>query len=139
MIPALSFLFFFAVLFGLGYALTAMRMGGTGNADGPARVGAALRSRNRAVVLFFVVVLLILAVLEALITDVSEAIEDLQYRVGDMVSTDPMWIYETGNGTVSWGLYLAILVGALAGVVLGTFVATRRYPVLRGLTLRDMI
>ena len=139
MIPALSFLFFFVVLFGLGYALTAMRMGGRGQADGPARIGAALRARNRAVVLFFVVVLLILAVLEALVTDVSEAVEDLQYSVGDLVSSDPVWIYQTGNGTVSWGLYLAVLVGAFAGVALGTYVATRRYPVLRGLTLRDMI
>lgn len=139
MIPGLSFLFFFVVLFGLGYALTVMRVGGTGKADGPARIGAALRSRNRAVVLFFVVVLLILAVLEALVTDVSEAVEDLQYRVGDLVSTDPMWIYETGNGTVSWGLYLAVLFGAFLGVALGTYVATRRYPVLRGLSFGDVI
>ncbi len=139
MIPALSFLLFFAVLFGLGYALTAVRMGGRGQADGPARIGAALRSRNRAVALFFVVVLLVMAVLEALVTDVSEAVEDLQYRVGDLVTADPVWIYETGNGTVSWGLYLAILVGAVAGVALGTYVATRRYPVLRGLTLGSVI
>ncbi len=139
MIPALSFLLFFLLLFGIGYGLTVRRMSGRGQADGPARIGAALRSRNRAVVLFFLVVLVILAVLEALVTDVSEAIEDLQYSVGDLVASDPVWIYETGNGTVSWGLYLAILIGAFAGVALGTYLATRRYPVLRGLGPGDVI
>jgi hypothetical protein len=139
MVPVLSFLLFFLVLAGIAYTLTTLRMGGRGAADGPARVGAALRARNRAVMLFFAVVLVVLAVLEALVTDVSVAMEDLQYSVGDLVNADPALIYETGNGSVSWGLYLAVLLGALGGLAVGTYVATRRYPVLRGLGVRDVI
>ena len=139
MVPALAFLLFFLLLAGIAAGLTVWRVGGRGAGDGPARIGSALRSRNRAVMLFFVVVLVVMAVLEALVTDVSIAMEDLQYRIGDMANADPALIYETANGSVSWGLYLAVLLGALGGLAVGTYLATRRYPVLRGLGIRDVI
>ena len=139
MVPFLFFLLFFAVLAGVTYGLTVARMGRAWAAAGPARVGAAVRGRNRAILVFTAVVLVVIAVLEALVADVSAAVENLQYRVGDAVAADPALIIETGNGSVSWGLYLGIVLGVLLGVMVGTFAATRRYPVLRALTVRDVI
>ena len=139
MVPFLYFLLFFLVLLGVAYGLTVRGMSGSLRAAGPARAAAAFRTRNRAILLFTVVVLVVTAVLEALIPDVSGAIEGLQYAVGDLVETDPALVYETANGTVSWGLYLAILLGTLGGLAAGTTVAARRYPVLRGLTLGNVL
>lgn len=139
MVPFLYFLLFFLLLFGAAYGLTVWRMNGGLSGAGPARVGAALKSRNRAILLFFVVVLVITAVMEALIPDVSLALENLQYAVGDLVESEPALVYDTDNGSVSWGLYLGILLGALGGLVAGTMTAARRYPVLRGLGPRDVV
>ncbi len=139
MVPFLYFLLFFLLFAILAYVLTVVKMGGAFAAAGPARVGASLRGRNRVIVGFFLVVVVIVAVLEALIPDVSAAVEDLQYRVGDLVTSSPVMIYETGNGTVSWGLYLAVLIGVFGGLAVGTAAAARRYPVLRGLGLRDLV
>ena len=139
MVPFLYFLLFFLLLFGVAYGLTVWRMGHGLSAAGPARVGAALKSRNRAILLFFVVVLVIIAVMEALIPDVSLALENLQYAVGDLVESEPALVYQTANGSVSWGLHLGILFGVLGGLALGTLAAIRRYPVLRGLGVRDIV
>ena len=139
MVPLLTFLLLFLLLFGVAFALTATAMGGRLAGAGPARVGAALRGRNRAVLLFFLVVLVVTAVLEALLPDVSLAMENLQYAVGDLVASEPALIYVTGSGSVSWGLFLAVLLGALGGLAAGTVTAARRYPVLRGLGVGDVI
>ena len=139
MVPFLYFLLFFGLLFAAAYGITVWRMGRGLTGAGPARVGAALTSRNRAVLLFFAVVLVITAVMEALIPDVSLALENLQYAVGDVVASEPVLVYDTANGSVSWGLYLGILLGALGGLVAGTMAAARRYPVLRGLGARDIV
>lgn len=139
MVPFLYFLLFFLLFAILAYVLTVVKMGGAFEAAGPARVGGSLRGRNRVITGAFLVVLVILAVLEALIPDVSAAMVDLQYRVGDLVTSSPVMIYETGNGTISWGLYLGVLLGVFGGLAVGTAAAVRRYPVLRGLGLRDII
>ncbi len=139
MVPFLAFLLFFLLFAILAYTLTVLKMKGAFVAAGPARVGASLRGRNRVITGAFLVVLVVVAVLEALIPDVSAAVEDLQYRVGDLVTSSPVMIYETGNGTISWGLYLAVLVGVFAGLAVGTVAAVRRYPVLRGLGLGDLV
>ena len=139
MVPLLTFLLFFLFLLGVAFALTVVAMGGRLAGAGPARVGAVLRGRNRAILLFFGVVLVITAVLEALIPDVSLAMENLQYAVGDLVASEPALIYVTASGSVSWGLYLAVLLGVFGGLAAGTIAAARRYPVLRGLGLSNVI
>lgn len=139
MVPSLYFLLFFLVLAGVAYGLTVRGMGGPLLAAGPSRVGGAIRTRNRSVLLFTVVVLVVTAVLEALLPAVSEGVLGLQYAFGDLVDADPALVYETANGTVSWGLYLAVLLGVLGGLAAGTMAAVRRYPILRGLGVRDVM
>ncbi len=139
MVPFLYFLLFFLLLLGVAFALTVVRMGGGLSGAGPARVGASLRGRNRAILLFFLVVVVVAAVLEALVPDVSLALENLQYAVGDLVESEPSLVYQTANGSVSWGLYLGILLGAFGGLAAGTIAAARRYPILRGLGVGDVV
>ena len=67
MIPFLYFLFFFVLLAVVAYALTVRAMGGPKAGAGPARVAASLRTRNRGILLFFLVLIVILPFLEAAI------------------------------------------------------------------------
>ena len=151
MIPFLYFLFFFVLLAVVAYALTVRAMGGPKAGAGPARVAASLRTRNRGILLFFLVLIVILPFLEAAIPAVGDAVEALQYAVGDVIEVEPVLVYRPSTGTstwvniswlsgsISWGFYLAILLGVLAGLVAGTVAAVRRYPILRGLGVRDVI
>ena len=151
MVPFLYFLIFAAVFLILAFVLTLQAMKGSKAAAGPARVAAAFRTRNRAILLFFLVLIILLPILEAMIPAVSEWIANLQYLVGDVVSVEPVLVYRpsTGtsswvnihwlDGTISWGFYLAILAGVFAGLVGGTLLAMRRYPVLRGVGVRDIV
>lgn len=139
MIPLLYFLLFAIVVGLIAFGLTLRGMSGPWENAGAATVGRRLRSRNRLFAFAVLAVVVVLAVLEGLIPDVSDAVQDLQYFVGDAVGAEPALVYTTGNGTVSWGLYLAVLAGTLGGLLGGTLGAIRRYPVLNGLTLRSLL
>ncbi len=151
MVPFLYFLFFFVILALIAFVLTVRVMGRSQAASGPARVARSLRNRNRGILLFFVVLMILMPILESAIPAVSDAIETLQYAVGDVIEVEPVMVYRpsTGtttwvnihwlSGTISWGFYLSILVGVLAGLIAGTMAAVRRYPVLRGIGVSDVI
>jgi hypothetical protein len=132
-IPVLYFLLFLLLTAALAYGLTVRGMNGAWAREGPAAVAAKLRFRNRALVVGTLGVLVLAGVLEALLPDVSDAVLSLQYALGDALGADPALVWQTQNGTVSYGLYLGILLGVLLGALGGTAAAARRYPVLRGL------
>ncbi len=139
MIPFLFFLLFLLVWLAVAFALTTVGMNGAWSREEPAAVRRRLQLRNRLILLVVLLVLVLTAVMESLIPDVSTMIQDLQYSVGDATGADPVLVYETANGTLSWGLYLAVLAGTFGGLLLGTFAAIRRYPILRGLSAGSLV
>ena len=138
MIPFLFFLLFLLVWGAVSYLLTNRAMKTRWTRAQPAEVAAGLRRRNRGVLVATVAGLVIAALFEALIPAVSDAIFALQDNVAYALNTAPAWIARVGAGTVSWGFYLAILFGTLAGLVIGTLAAVKRYPILSGLSARDL-
>ena len=132
MIPVVFLLFALVVCGALAFVLTDRGLKGPWRKDGPGPIAGRLRGRNRAVLGVVAVVLVVAAVLEALVYAMHEAMLDLQYLVGDAMATDPVMVWETARGGVSWGLYLGILLGAFLGLLAGTVVAARRYPILGG-------
>ena len=43
-----------------------------------------------------------------------------------------LFVAQTPNGSLSWGLYLVLLLGAALGLMVGTGVAASRYKIMRG-------
>ncbi len=139
MIPFLFLVLFLLVWMGLAYVLTSSAMTGRLGQAGPAAVGRSLQSRNRLILGVTLVILALMALMEALLPAASEAIQNLQYGVADATGSDLSLFYSTSNGSLSWGLYLAIFLGTLGGLIAGTLMAIRRFPILRGLTLGSII
>ena len=139
MIPLIFFVLFLLVWMGLAYVLTSSAMRRRLGKAGPAAVGRSLQSRNRLILGVTLVVLALLAIMEALLPAASNAVQNLQFAVGDATGSDLVLFANTGGGSLSWGLYLAIFVGTLLGILFGTLMAIRRFPVLRGLTIGDLI
>lgn len=133
MIPVLYFLLFFVLAAALTYGLTVRGMNGAWSREGPATVAAKLRRRNRLLIGAAVVIVLISAAIESLLVDYSDAVLGIQYAVGDAIRAYPALVYETAGGTVSVGLYVAIVLGLALGALAGTAASARAYPVLRGL------
>jgi hypothetical protein len=132
MIPFLFLLFALLVCGALAFVLTDRGLKGPWRKDGPGPVAGRLRGRNRAVGGVVAAVLIVAAVLEALVYAMHEEMLDLQYLVGDALAADPVMVWETANGGVSWGLYLGILLGVFLGLLAGTVAAARRYPIMGG-------
>ncbi len=133
MIPVLLLLLFFVLSTALTYVLTVRGMNGAWSREGPATVASKLRSRNRVLVGATFAMLVLSAAAESLFVDYSDAILGMQYAIGDAVRANPVLVWQTDGGTVSAGLYLAILFGVVLGALSGTAAAARAYPVLRGL------
>lgn len=107
----------------LGYLFTGRRLKSYALA-GPDTVAGMLASRNRVVLYVLLAILAIFALFEALVYDLSLGIQDLPYRLLGVQL--PAWsVIVVGNGTVSWGLYLSIVLGVLVGLPLGTLLACR--------------
>ena len=134
MIPFVFFLLFALVWAGVTYAATTRAMSGPWQRDEPAAVARRLRARNRTVLVATLVAVVLVAAMEILIPAASDAVQDLQYGVGDATGSDLALFTLTGNGSLSWGLYLAILLGTAAGLVGGTVAAVAKYPILRGIS-----
>ena len=134
MIPILFFLLFALLWAGVAYGLTARAMNGPWQRDEPAVIGRRLRARNRTVLMVTLIVVVVLAAMETLVPGVSQAVQDVQFGVGDATGSDLSMYGQTTNGSLSWGFYLAVLLGTAAGLVGGTAAAISKYPVLRGLS-----
>ena len=134
MIPFIFFVLFLLVWMALAYVLTSSAMRGRLGASGPAAVGRSLRGRNRLILGVTLVILALLAIMEALLPAASNAVQNLQYGVADATGSDLVMVSNTAGGSLSWGLYLAILLGTFLGLLAGTLAAVRRFPILRGLS-----
>lgn len=139
MIPLLFFVLFLLVWTALAYVLTSSAVQGRLGQSGPAAVGRSLQGRNRLVLGVTLVILALLAIMEALLPAASNAVQNLQYAVGDATGSDLVMFSNTAGGSLSWGLYLAVLLGTLLGLIAGTLAAIRRFPILRSLTLGSVI
>ena len=139
MIPFLFLLFAFVVFGALAYALTARGLRGAWRKEGPGPIAARLRARNRTVLGVVAAVAVVAAVLEALLYEMHQAMLDLQFAVGDRLAFDPVMVYETANGGVSWGLYLGVVLGTFLGLLAGTALAARRYPIMGGVPALRMV
>lgn len=134
MIPFLFFLLFGLIWAGIAYLATTRAMRGPWQRDEPAVIGRRLQSRNRTVLVVTGVVIVLAAVMEWLVPGMSQAVQDLQYGVGDVTGSNLTMVSQSTNGSLSWGFYLAILLGTALGLIGGTAAAARKYPVLRGLS-----
>lgn len=139
MIPFAFFLFAFLLTGIIAFALLSWRMDRSWSREQPSVVSSRLRTGNRILALVALLLLVFLAVMEMLIPSVSYWVVESQYWVGDRLVQELTYNDEVGAGSLSWGLYLGILLGILGGNVAGQYLAIRRYPVLRGITLRSLI
>lgn len=130
-------LFFFLALlvFGLlAFVLTGSAMTGRLSTEGPARIAAALKRRNRLILLVVFALLAVLALAELLVYDLHTGLVDLQYSMGQAIG-----YYEGANGGISWLFYLSLLFGTLVGLLVGTLVSVRRFAIARGLGVGDAV
>lgn len=131
MILVAFFVLFFALFASVAYGLTARSMP-EWERHGPRHVRERTSARNRAVLLVTVVVVAVVAIMEAVVTPFSDAVQNAQFVVGETVGSDPLFVASTGSGTLSWGLYLVILAGVLLGLLVGTRAAAGRYAIMNG-------
>lgn len=130
-------LFFFLALivFGLlAFVLTSSAMKGPLSTEGPARIAAALKRRNRLMLLGAFALLAVLALVEMLVYDLHSRLVDLQYSIGSAFG-----YYEGANGGISWLFYLCIFFGTIVGLVVGTLISVRRFAMTRGLGIGDTL
>lgn len=108
--------------------------------EGPATLANRMQKRNRLTLAITFLVLCIFALVEMIFYDFHSGVMlEMQYSVGDVVDAPPLGIVSIGNSFVSLGLYLTILAAAFAGIVAGTLLATRRYPILKGIGFGQII
>ena len=100
-------------------------------ARGARHVEAQTSGRNMLVLGVLLALLALVAVMESLIPDVSNAVQDAQYAVGDAVGAGLLFVAQTPNGSISWGLYLTLLLGAALGLMVGTALVAGRYATMR--------
>jgi MFS superfamily sulfate permease-like transporter len=137
MFIVVCFLAFFAVSTALAFVFTRRRLNSDLRRAGPKPIADALERRNRTLLLILVGMLAVLAFFEALVPGLAYAIQDLQDNVGTGL---PAWaLFEVGNGSISWMLYLAVAAGVLAGLVAGTKQALNNFPELGGVGYLDVI
>jgi Trk-type K+ transport system membrane component len=131
----------FLVVFGLTMALiTRSDLYGEYLREGPGRISEHLRSRTRVVIGVLAAVLVCIALLEILIPDFHFLMEDMQYAIGSYLNAGPVGVTDLGTGGgISWGLYLATLLGSATGVILGTWGACRAFPTMRGVTPTELV
>lgn len=98
--------------------------------NAPSVIVGKVKSRNRLIMLVVVVLLLLSLVIEAMLEDYSYWLVDQQmYLIPPPV---PEWgLAYSSMGSISWLLYLFLLLGALSGCVYGSWFATRQYSLLR--------
>jgi len=133
----LSFFVLFVAVSGL---LSRKDVRGTYLREGPGRISEHLRKRSRVIVGAILAVLAGVALLEVLIPDVHYTIVEAQYQVGLLLNSGPAGVIDlSSGGGISWALYLAILVGTMGGVIVGTWLACRALPMMRGVSPLKLI
>lgn len=135
---------FFLFVFMFATAATMVKARGdisdTWSREGPGRIAEHLRRRNRTILLVTVVLLIVVAFLEAIVPDIHYGLEDMQFVVGDYLNASPTGVITFGSGAgLSWGLYLSIGFAALAGIWLGTVVACRSFGSTQGIEALQLI
>lgn len=138
MIPLLFFLPTTIVFFLLAFFVTRAGVNGPWQREGPGRIVRALRRRNRVILIVAIAFIAVVAILEALLYDFHSLIMGLQYGAGDLLYATPIGTIQLPNGGVSWGLYLSILLGIFCGLILGTYLACRRYAILSSVEIRAL-
>lgn len=109
---------------------------GSWSKDGPGRIADRLQSRNRTILGVIAAILIGLAVLEAIIPNFHFLMEDFQYAIG----SEPMGLTTLGTGGgISWGLYLAVLVASLLGVLIGTKSACSAFGTTNGVRTGQLV
>ena len=134
MIYAIALFLVFLIFFGLTFVLTGSAMNGPWSSEGPARISASLKRRNRLLLVGVLAVLAVVILLEFVLYDFHSALVDLQYSIGEAFG-----YYEGSNGGFSWLLYLMVFLGTLLGVVFGSLVSVRRFAITRGLGPADVL
>jgi len=137
----LVFLLSVFTIFGIVSGLLARKdVRGSFLREGPGRISEHLRKRSRVIVGTVVAVLVCVALLEVLIPDVHYSIVEAQYQVGLLLNSGPIGVIDlSSGGGISWALYLAILVGTMGGVVVGTWTGCRELPMMRGVSPLSLI
>ena len=140
MLAAIFFFQTFLTWFLITFGLTTFSMSRSLSSAGPARVGAALRSRNRIIILIVILIHVSIALVEVFSVGYSDYFFRYQYGLGDMFNSNPDFFIETpSGGTFTYGFYVPSFAGFLLGIAIGTVAAARRYPVLRGLGFNEVI
>ena len=125
MLPLLFFLTALIVASGVAFALTNASLGGPLLREGPGPIARSIRRRNRLFITGAVIFVVLFATLEALVPDLHLAMLDLAYS---LAAQEPFGVITFASGAgVSWGLYLAVVLGTMAGLVVGSFAACRRH------------
>jgi len=126
-----------AVSAALAFFFTRRRLRSDLRRAGPKPIADTLERRNRVLLLVLVGILAVLALFEALVPAIAYAMQDFQENLGPSL---PAWVlWEIGSGSISWMLYLAVLLGVLSGLTFGTLQALRNYPELGGVRALDVI
>lgn len=130
-----------ALLFGIfSTAKARSDISGTWSRTGPGRIADNLRSRNRVVVGVVTAILVGIALLEAIIPQFHAVMLEFQYAVGAYLNATPIAVLSLGTGGgISWGLYLAILISALFGTLIGVKAACAAYGTTQGISWGQLI
>ena len=132
----LSTLFFLAALFlsGLFASIwTSLSIKKKWTATLAGAIFHALRKRNWKILLGVSLILLGVAVFEALIPAFHNIMEDLQYGIGDGLGG-----LEPPGGRFSWALYLSLFFGIVLGWFTGTFFGCKTDDSTSGVSLKQV-
>jgi hypothetical protein len=118
------------------FLLTRMRLNSDLRRAGPKPTADALERRNRVLLLIFFGTVVVVAFFEAIVPNLSDAILNFQERSQNL----PGWaLLQVGSGRISWLLYVAMFMGIVVGLTLGTLWAIRKDPGLNGVRAVDVI
>jgi hypothetical protein len=116
---------FFGSLIGY-YRHTASGIKSSFSASGPRAISDWLSSRNQKGFVILAILVVFVAFLEALVPDVAYGFQDLQTTMNAAL---PEWgiVFLSSGGGISWGLYLAILLGFGLGMISGSMMGCKSY------------
>jgi hypothetical protein len=129
------------ILFGLASMMKARKdISHSWSKIGPGQIAVNLQGRNQVVAGVVAAIIVGIALLEAIIPAFHLLMIDFQYAVGTFMNAGPAAVVNLGTGGgISWGLYLAVFIAALAGTILGVKSACGAYGSTQGISIGQLI
>lgn len=128
--PALLLFFITLIIGGIQFFVVSSGLKSGWRLNAPSVIVEKIKSRNRAVLIVVFVLVSLSVVVEAVYEDYSYWIVNQQTYLLPVPVPEWALIY-TSVGSLSWLLYLVILLGALLGCVFGSWFAAKQYSLLR--------